>query len=284
MTEEQKSLLNKVKNDFEKLWDGLCNLIPELNQLFSKKELQNLKKKYIAKLEALFEAGQKLITGPCLFDEYISACGTIHHSKEFIEEINCIRFSLKKVLAYANSMGNIGILHKIKQIIKELIITMDEDPSSKNPDYRNRFHELLVFNMLMECDNVEVTDIGYKLGTGKNSKDCDFRCITKDGKELLIEVMSIHNIDFTKQDDDSSFSEFINNKVIKKYEDKTKGLTLTDNLRILPIIKYNEQLLNFIPSLNPEFSLPLFVVLKNKIGERIESILIPVDSLRKNNI
>ena len=284
MTEEQKNLLNKVKTDFEKLWDGLCNLIPELNQLFSKKELQNLKKKYIAKLEALLRAGQKLITAPCLFDNYISSNGTGNQSKEFIEEINFIGSSIKKALNFANSTGDMRIYNKIKKIIKELIITMDEDPSSKNPDYRNRFHELMVFNMLMECDNVEVTDIGYKLGTGKNSKDCDFRCITNDGKVLLIEVMSIHNIDFTKQDDDSSFSEFINNKVINKYEDKTKGLTLTDNLRILPIINYNEQLPNFIPILNPEFSLPLFIVIKNKIGERIESLLIPLDSLRKNNI
>lgn len=279
MTKEQKEFLNKIQNNFDRLWDGLCKLIPELNQLFSKKELLILKKKYLIKSEALFEKQQEQITAPCLFDDYISSNGTGNQSKEFIEEINFIGSSIKKALNFANSTGDMKIYNKIKKIIKELIITMDEDPSSKNPDYRNRVNEIITFNMLMECDEVDVTDIAYKLGNGK---DCDFRCISKDGSELLIEVMSIHNIDLNKQDDAKTFSDFIKKKIHKKYDDKTKGLlNPIDNLRILPILEYNERIADFNPTIDSQISLSAFTVIKNRTEEKEECILLPIENLKK---
>ena len=277
MTEEQRNLLNTVAADFEILWDGLGKIIPVLNQLISKKELRNLKKKYIAKLEALFDSGQKQITTSCLFDEYISSCCKGPQSKEFIDEINCIATTIRKAIDNANLRSKKEIQNNITTIVKELLITMDKDPSSKNPDYRNRFHELLVFNMLMDCDNVEVTNIAYKLDNGK---DCDFRCIHKEGTELLIEVVSIHNIDLNKQDDALSFSEFINKKIQNKYNDKTKGLTHIDKFHILPILEYDERIGDFGPTLNPSISLPAYTVTKNISGERIEPILIQIEGIQ----
>lgn len=278
MTEEQRNLLNTVTADFEILWEGLSKVIPVLNQLFSKKELRNLKKKYIAKLDALFDSGKEQITASCLFDEYISSCGKGPQSKEFIDGINCIATTIRKAIDNANLRCKKEIQNKITTIVKELVITMDKNPLSKNPDYRNRFHELLVFNMLMECDNVEVTNIAYKLDNGK---DCDFRCIHKDGTELLIEVVSIHNIDLVKQDNASSFSEFINKKIQRKYDDKTKGLNPLNNFYIFPILEYDKRIGDFVPALNSKISLPPYTVIKNIDKEKIECVLLPIENLKK---
>lgn len=278
MTEEQRNLLNTVAADFEILWDGLCKIIPMLNQLFSKKELRNLKKKYIAKLEALFDSGQEQITASCLFDVYVSSCGKGPQFKDFIDEINCLATTIRKAKDNASLRCKKEVQHKITTIVKELVITMDKDPSSKNPDYRNRFHELLVFNLLMECENIDVTDIAYKLDNGK---DCDFRCFYKEGTELLIEVVSIHNIDLNKQDDALSFSEFINEKIQNKYDDKTKGLNSLDNFHIFPILEYDEKIGDFAPTLNFKISLPSYTVIKNIDKEKTECILFPIEKIVK---
>lgn len=279
MTEEQRNLLNTVATDFEKLWYALCKMLPEIKQLFSKKELRNFKKKYTAKLEALFDSGQEQITASCLFDEYISSYGKDPQSKEFIDEINCITTTIREAIDNANLRCKKEIQNKVTTIIKELVITMDKDPLSKNPDYRNRFHELLVFNMLMECDNIEVTNIAYKLDNGK---DCDFKCIHKYGTELLIEVMSIHNIDFDKQENANTFSDFIGKKVKKKYEDKTRGLlNPIYNLRILPLLEYDERIEDFVPTLDSKLSLPPYAVSKNISKGKVECILLPIENLKK---
>ena len=277
MENENNILIAKLKNEFEIIWDDLCIMIPDLKKLFPKMNIKKLGEKYAKKIAKLSDSNQNKISAPCLLDQFIaSKIGGID-SNNFCDEIKCISDTIRTALNYARSFHNEKIYSKIKVIIKNLIITMDDNPLSTNPDYRSRFHELLVFNMLMECENIEVTDIDYKLDNGK---DCDFRCVHTDGSELLIEVMSIHNIELNKQDDALSFSEFINKKIQNKYDDKTKGLTHIDKFHILPILEYDERIGDFGPTLDPTISLPAYTVTKNISSERIEPILIQIEGIQ----
>lgn len=277
MTEEQKAQLTNLQNYFDVIWSELCKLIPEIEPLFSKKERAKIGIKYAAKYKALCVSQQEPITSNCFFDRFAASCGKDSQADGFKDEVNGVANAIRSALKYASSNENSSVLTRIRQIIKELIFTMDINPLSNNSDYRNRLNELLVFNRLNECENIRVTDVTYPLG---NNKDCDFRCINEDGTELLIEVMTIHNIDLSKQDNAETFSDFINQKVQEKYDYKLTGAEQISNFRILPIIEFVDGLSDFSPILDPNISLPPQTVIKNVIDGEREILLTPIEKLK----
>lgn len=279
MTEEQEIYIANIQERFDTLWKKLCGYIPEIGSLFSKNEQSEIRVKYVVKLKALFNSQQESITSPCFFDDFISSCGNGVHVKDFRETVNCVGSTIKFALSNALSNPNKSVLDKIRQTIKDMIITMDENPASNNPDYRNRLNELLVFNWLNECENIKTVDVEYPLG---NNKTCDFRCIHQDGSELLIEVVTIHNIDLSKQDNAATFSIFINQKIQKKYHEKLKGEVQIDKdcFRILPILDFVDNLLDFVPTLDYNMSLPSFTVVKNTIDDKMEFRLAQIEYLK----
>lgn len=279
MTEEEKILLQKIEIQFETLWDLFCHYIPDAKETVSIKDRNKFSKKYAKRYKSLCDSQNEQIKSPCLFDEFVSSQGDNSHKLEFNYEILMIARTIKLALNNALSLRCDSIIKGIKEIIRQMIITLDLDLSANNADYRNRLNELLVFNWLFECENIKITDIAYPL---ENGKDCDFRCFSKDGTELLIEVVSIHNIDLTKQDNSDTFSEFIANKVAKKYADKTTDLRTIPNLKILPILDYVDDLTKFAPSLDTKISLPAFTVVKNSIDGNIEIHLTTIDNLTSN--
>lgn len=277
MTEEQKKLLASLQTDFNTLWNKFCEFFPEIKSMFSHKELTKMGEKYAAKYKALCDSQQEIVTSSCLFDEFISSFGNGNQAKDFKDLVNGVGDVIRIAQEHATNNRNQSVLTKIQQTIKDIVVTMDESPLSNNSDYRNRLNELLAFNWLGECKNLGITDVAYPLG---NSKDCDFRCLHNDGTELLIEVMSIHNIDLSKQDNADTFSEFVDSKVQKKYADKVKGLDQLHNLKILPIIDYVDRLIEFVPTLDYKISLPPFTVVKNAINGKSEILLIAIEKLK----
>ena len=277
MTEEQKEQLTSLQNYFDVIWSELCKLIPEIEPLFSKKERAKIGIKYAAKYKALCDSQQEPITSNCFFDRFAASCGKDSQADGFKDEVNGVANAIRSALKYASFNESSSVLTEIRQIVKGLIITMDEEPSSNNSDYRNRLNELLVFNWLNECENIRLTDVAYPLG---NNNDCDFRCIHEDGTELLIEVMTIHNIDLSKQDNSETFSDFINQKVQKKYNDKLKGEAQINNFRILPIIEFVDGLSDFAPILDSKIALPPQTVIKNVIDGEREMLLTPIEKLK----
>lgn len=276
MTEEQEKLIQELNTNFNVLWEDFCKYFPEVRDLFKSKEVKKFGRNLAIHFKQLCETEDPIVSD-CLLYRFISSRITSTDAQPFQLELKEIRNATKKSLQYASTHKNTSILNEIKKIIKEMCITIDLQPNP-NPDYRSRFHELLVFNMLMECDNIKVTDIAYKLDNGK---DCDFRCIHKEGAELLIEVVSIHNIDLDKQDDASSFSEFINKKIQRKYDDKTKGLNPLNNFHIFPILEYDERIGDFVPALNSKISSSPYTVIKSIEHEKMECILFPIEKLVK---
>lgn len=279
MTEEQRMIHEKIVNEFDVILDSFYRLIPDVKEFLDFKKISKLSRRYSEKFKNLCEEKQEVLTSPCLLDEFISSLCNGVYANDFKELMSGITETIRKALVYAKSLSNNHILCEVYNIIREMIITIDVNTKSNNPDYRNRLHELLVFNYLYECDNLEILDIAFPL---ESAKDCDFRCLHKDGTEILIEVMSIHNIDLTKQDNSETFSDFIKSKVQTKYNSKSKGLTQNINLKILPILNYVDHICRFNPIMDEKISLPAFTIVKNKVEGKPEILLTTIDELSNN--
>lgn len=279
MTEGQNAILDKLENKFDVLWKEFCQFIPEAKEIVAIRDVTKFAKIYARRYKSLCDSKQGFIKSPCLLDEFVSSLGSNNRKQEFQEEIKIIAETIQLALSNAKSFNRESIVKGVKDILKQMIITLDLDIAANNPDYRNRLNELLVFNWLCECKNLKITDIAYPLGNGK---DCDFRCIHKDGTELLIEVVSIQNIDLSKQDNAITFSDFINKKVETKFTDKTKDLSDIPNLKILPILDYVNGIVEFAPTLDTAISFPAFTVVMNTLYGNNEILLITIDSLPSN--
>lgn len=270
MKEEQKKLLVCLQTDFNTLWDKFCEIFPYIKPMFSNKEVTKIRVKYAAKYKALCDLQQEIITSACFFDEFISSFGNGNQAKYFKELVNGVGEVIKIVLKHATNNRNQSVLTKIQQTIKDMMVTMDENPLSNNSDYRNRLNELLVFNWLSECENIEVISIEKEL---ENGKSCDFECLYNSEETILLEVVSINNLDVNKQDNSQTFSEFINKKVECKFINKTKGLPQLPKLKIMPILEYTDGLEDFKITVNDKFSLKPYTVVQNKIDESNEIYL-----------
>lgn len=279
MTEGQNAILDKLENKFDVLWKEFCQFIPEAKEIVAIRDVTKFAKIYARRYKSLCDSKQGFIKSPCLLDEFVSSLGSNNRKQEFQEEIKMIAETIQLALSNAKSFNRESIVKGVKDILKQMIITLDLDIAANNPDYRNRLNELLVFNWLCECKNLKITDIAYPLGNGK---DCDFRCIHKDGTELLIEVVSIQNIDLSKQDNAITFSDFINKKVETKFTDKTKDLSDIPNLKILPILDYVNGIVEFAPTLDTAISFPAFTVVMNTLYGNNEILFITIDSLPSN--
>ena len=279
MTKEQIIILENLENNFDTIWDEFCQFIPPVKDTVIIRDIKRFAKNYARRYKLLCDAKQELIKSPCLLDEFITSLGIGNQKLAFREEIKMIADTIQLALNNAKLLNDDSIIRGVNDIVKQMIITLDLDIAANNPDYRNRLNELLVFNWLCECKNLKITHIAFPLG---NNKDCDFRCLHNDGTELLIEVVSIQNIDLTKQDNAETFSEFINDKVKKKYSDKTKDLKDVPNLKILPILDYVNDLTEFAPTLDSTISLRPFTVVKNTIDGKNEILLTTLNNLISN--
>lgn len=279
MNNEQKMILDKLENSFDVLWSEFSQFIPEAKEIIARGEIAKFGKKYAKRYKSLLDSRQELIKSSCLLDEFVSSLGNEEQNLEFCNEVKMIAETIQLASSNAKLFNRDSIVKGVNDILKQMIITLDLDIAANNPDYRNRLNELLVFNWLCECKNLKITDIAYPLGNGK---DCDFRCIHKDGTELLIEVVSIQNIDLSKQDNAITFSEFINKKVETKFTDKTRDLSDIPNLKILPILDYVKGIVEFAPTLDTAISFPAFTVVMNTLYGNNEILLTTIDSLPSN--
>lgn len=279
MNNEQKMILDKLENNFDVLWSDFSQFIPEAKEIIARREIAKFGKKYAKRYKLLLDSRQELIKSSCLLDEFVSSLGNEEQNLEFCNEVKMIAETIQLALSNAKSFNTDSIVKGVNDILKQMIITLDLDIAANNPDYRNKLNELLVFNWLCECKNLKITDIAYPLGNGK---DCDFRCIHKDGTELLIEVVSIQNIDLSKQDNAITFSEFINKKVETKFTYKTRDLSDIPNLKILPILDYVKGIVEFAPTLDTAISFPAFTVVMNTLYGNKEILLTTIDSLTSN--
>lgn len=247
--------------EFNILWEQFSNSLPIVKYVLDNSDILKLKKNYIKRLLNIGELKVDESISSCLLDRFVCSYNSNELSAQFQIECACISNAVNKALAL--SKGNDLIQNKLKDIIKNMIMTIDVNPMSKNNDYRNRLNELLVFNYLSECENIKVLSIEKKL---ENGRSCDFECSDSNGMILLFEVLSINNLCVDKQDNSSTFSDFISNKIQNKYNEKTKGLIDLPIIYIIPILEYTDGLNAFNIQINEPYSSPPFTVVRNTIG------------------
>lgn len=266
-----KTINNNIENlqkNFDILWEKFTLIFPIANDVIKTKELSKFKNNFIKKYKEICYSGNNIITSGCLLERFICTFNSAQQAEEFKSEINCIASAINK--AFSQSSSEEKLTKGIKEIVKNMILTIDADSASKNNDYRNRLNEILVYNWLSECENISVSFIERDLGNGNS---CDFECQHIDGSTLLFEVYSINNLKVEKQDDSETFSNFINQKIRNKYVKKTKNLCTLPNFKIIPILEYTKGLESFVITVDDKLATPPLTVIKNTING-IDTILL----------
>lgn len=261
MNQAQKNNIENLHNNMNILWTEFTSLFPIANNVINKKELRSFRKNFAEKYKNLCESNADVITSSCLLERFVCSFNSNQEAVEFKSEIASIAATIEKALSIPTVDGQ--FTKKIQDIVKNMIITLEANPLSRNNDYRNRLNEILVYIWLSECENIKVTFIERKLDNGKS---CDFECKHTDGTTLLFDVYSINNLQVEKQEDSNTFSNFINQKVEKKFDDKTKNLSVLPNLRIIPVLEYTEGLETFDITVNGKLATPPLTVIKNTVN------------------
>lgn len=272
-----KTINNNIENlqsNFDMLWKEFTILFPIANDVIKNKELSKFRNRFIQKYKKLCDSNTNIITSSCLLERFICTFNPAQQAKDFKNEVDSISSTIKEALSKSASEE---ILTKgIKEIVKNMILTIDANPTSKNNDYRNRLNEILVYNWLSECENIKVSFIERDLGNGNS---CDFECQHVDGSILLFDVKSINNLKIEKQDDSKTFSDFINQKVKEKFEEKTRNISTLPNFKIIPILEYTEGLESFRITVDNEIAIPPLTVVKNTIDGVDNIYLSPLDKI-----
>lgn len=162
-------------------------------------------------------------------------------------------------------------LHKkIEDIIRNLFTTSDNDMFGRNSDFKNRLNELLAIDYFNQCDKVTIIEIEKKLA---NNKSIDLILRNSSGKTIGVEILTLQNIHPQKQEDDKSMSEFILERIKRKYEDKTKQLMEIkdlEDLLIMPIVEYANGLERFNFPTNMQYATPIMCPHLNYYGSKLE--------------
>ena len=262
MNKTTNNNIEDLQYNFDILWKEFTTLFPIANDVIKKKELSIFRNGFLKKYKGICDSNTNIITSSCLLERFICTFNSAQLAKDFKNEVDSISSAIKEALS--KSVSEEILTKAIKEIVKNMILTIDANPTSKNNDYRNRLNEILVYNWLSESENITVSFIERDLGNGNS---CDFECQHVDGSTLLFEVYSINNLQVEKQDDSKTFSDFINQKVQKKYEAKTQNLSTLPNLKIIPILEYTEGLETFTIIVDDKLATPPLTVIRNTIND-----------------
>lgn len=254
-------IMNEFEQNFGKIKQVLISLIPYMAHLHTK-DWERMKKSYKKRLEILEEG---IIPPKSVIDLAVAA---IHPEQEHpcAQHYKCWLLGLNKAIedAIAHSSHNEQIAKQIKEKIVTLLTTV-EATTDLNSDFKNTLNELLVFNFLCNCENIEVIQIEKKL---ENGKSIDYVVRNKvDGKRIGYEVVTLQNINPEKQDDNESMKAFLNARLKQKYKDKTKELSEIedlDDLCIFPIIEDQTGLEKFNYEIFSDISCPFHISILSK--------------------
>ena len=274
MNKTTNNNIEDLQYNFDILWKEFTTLFPIANDVIKKKELSKFRNGFLKKYKGICDSNTNIITSSCLLERFICTFNSAQLAKDFKNEVDSISSAIKEALS--KSVSEEILTKAIKEIVKNMILTIDANPTSKNNDYRNRLNEILVYNWLSESENITVSFIERDLGNGNS---CDFECQHVDGSTLLFDVYSINNLKIEKQDDSNTFSDFINQKVKEKFEKKTRNISTLPNFKIIPILEYTEGLESFKITVDNEIAIPPLTVVKNTIDGVDNIYLSPLEEI-----
>ena len=259
----------------EKVQKAIIRYIPASEKVLSQKDWDKVIQCYIERVSNIPKGCNDIITSSCLIDFIICLSGETIIDKSYKETVNAINTEINKALDYCKKHPQFK--SKVKNLVRKIIMEMDNNIGSHNSAFKNWINELFVFNMLAKKKKCEIIDIERPL---ENGCTCDFVCKISDNEEIWLEVGAIQRIDPSKQDNSTTMNKYISERVKKKYQDKIKDLTpdKIPNMRILPIVEYVDGLEKFNIVLNTDFSTEPFAIMKNKIDGVVHVELQPLNN------
>lgn len=258
----------------EKVQQTIINCMPAFKYILSDRDWNRVIQNYLRRVDNIPKGYNGLITSSCLMDLIICSLGEGKIAKANKETIIAINDEICNALDYCDYHPQFK--SKVKNLVRRTIKEMDNNIGIRNSAFKNWINELFVFNMLTKMKNCEIVDIERPIGNGCT---CDFVCKNSYNEEMWLEVETIHHIDPSKQDNNTTMIGFINERVKKKYQDKIKDLTpeKIPNIRIMPIIEYVDGLEKFNIVLNSNISTEPFSIMKNNINGVVHVELRPLN-------
>ena len=126
-----------------------------------------------------------------------------------------------------------------------------------NSDFKNGINELLAIDYFNQCGDVRITEIEKPLYNGKS---IDLVIKHNSGDTIGVEMFTMQNIGTQRQKDNKSMSDFLFERINKKYYDKVTGLSQInelDNLLIMPIVEFSDGLENLKFGYPSQISTPI---------------------------
>lgn len=267
-------LMQYLQENKEKVKQVIIKHIPDSEKVLSNKDWNKVIQSYIERVGNIPKDCNNMITSSCIIDLIICSLGETRINKSNKETVNAINAEINKAFVYCEKHPQFK--SKVKNLVRKAIIEMDNDIGSCNSAFKNWINELYVFNLFAKKKNCEIVDIERPLGNGNT---CDFVFKIGDNEEMWLEVVAIQRIDPSKQDNDTTMNEFINERVKKKYQDKIINLSpeKMPNIRILPIVEYVDGLEKFNIMLDSDISTEPFAIMKNNIDGVVHVELRPLN-------
>ena len=258
----------------DKIQERINESMPDIKTILSGKEWNKVIKNYLKRVNTIPSGCNDVIKSSCLIDFIICSLGESDTAKINKETIKGINTEIHKALVYCDKHPS--LLKKVKDTIRKSITEMDIDFATRNSAFKNWINELYVFNLLAGMDDYEIVDLERPF---ENGKTCDFVCRNSKGDEIWFEVVTIQGIDPSKQDDNITMNEFVNERIMNKFKEKTEGLLPQNipNIRILPVVEYVDGLEFFNILLNSDIATEPFAVMKNNINGVVQTEIGPLN-------
>lgn len=230
------SLGDQIDTEFQTFQDLILKTIHS-SSLLSKKDWKKLRENYKKRYELLKQPSKYPNFGSdCIIDYIFRSKGEASTSEKnkVIDAFNNLTESIQKNDIYRK------FKHKINKKIKEIFI-VDASPNQKQTTFKNSLNELNFLNYLLNCENIDLIDIERKL---PNDNDCDFVIYHKDNHETIgLELETVQFFDGTKSQTSTEIKNFLENRALRKWNEKIKDMIEIpnlDNFKIVLLVEENQ--------------------------------------------
>lgn len=269
---KRRKVLDSLRNNFRVIENQINEVVPCCASILKNKDWKKIQNRYIDRF-ACIDHGNTIISSSAFIDIIIIASNkdplamaVIYHVKE------CV----KKISLYVESHPQFK--SAFQNILRNMIMSFDQDVCSTNNDFKNWISELSVFTYLCQSPH-EIIAIEKPLGNGKSA---DFSCkISGSQEQYTFDVVTYQNIDPSLHQTSESMNEFLNKRISEKYSHKMQNISQDDHpeFRILPILEYKTGMEKFSYSVDSSKSLPAMVYFANTIDGKTEFCLMLLNDL-----
>lgn len=270
---KKQRVLNALKHKFDEIEKLVKDVIPMSDEFIGNKDWRGIKKRYISRYDSFNDGGFDISSSAFLdiiifaHSGEVNACAVIYHIKKCVEIVSLY---VKSRAQYKSA------LHAI---LRNMILSFDVNPNSKNSDFKNWISELTIFANLCQSCCLEILEVEKPLGNGK-SVDFSVRLSTTQ-KVLDFDIITYQNIDPSLHPTSKSINEFINKRIYDKYSAKMENLPdgSYPEFRVLPIVEYQEGMEYFCYEIDSSKSLPIMAYFANIVDGQTEYCLINLNDL-----